>query len=224
MYIVSKFKDYYDVMQNEKTDIPLYVRKTTTYSRNNAWWEKTLTVDDTVYDGKKSKKDLEFIEQYNRMVNKIWVPNFPRAGVGLVENCCVAFCGKLYPFYSLSRYTLSKLFDKVAWTFEEVADHLKNNGSNGYLDYKKLVNRDTMYDLGRKSWEYYKKNKKTLTVSDEVHRFFNSPIILVTKHNVYTNPKLKEINFGKMIDPYTAYQEIDMYIGNILTDVESPDL
>lgn len=33
------------------------------------------------------------------------------------------------------------------------------------------------------------------------------------------NDKLEPLEFYRVIDPYTAFQEIDMYIGNILVGV-----
>jgi len=53
-----------------------------------------------------------------------------------------------------------------------------------------------------------------------LHRELHSPIILVTDQKVESNVNLRELGFPKVMDPYTAFQEISMFIGGVLGNHE----
>lgn len=59
--------------------------------------------------------------------------------------------------------------------------------------------------------------------ADDIHRYFNSPVILYHRNKLYINPQLSKFGFASIIDPYTMYQDIEMYISNVLTSYEDPD-
>jgi hypothetical protein len=53
----------------------------------------------------------------------------------------------------------------------------------------------------------------------DLHRAVASPIIHVT-NIIETNVNLKDLQFQRMVDPYTAFQEISMFIGGVLGSPE----
>lgn len=69
-------------------------------------------------------------------------------------------------------------------------------------------------------------NSNGKTISDEMFISSNSPIILAYKKHgnliVEINPNLSKYNFASKIDPFTAFQEISMYIGNNLAKQVDP--
>lgn len=58
------------------------------------------------------------------------------------------------------------------------------------------------------------------------HLKYNSPIILIERSSYQTilriNPQLKKWHFQKVVDPYTAFQEIDMFRNSALKANERP--
>ena len=66
---------------------------------------------------------------------------------------------------------------------------------------------------------------------EKLHIKYNSPILSIYEENFYcgkkiieVNTKLDEFNFAKIIEPYVLFQEIEMYLGNVLCNVENGDV
>ncbi len=58
------------------------------------------------------------------------------------------------------------------------------------------------------------------------HQAWDSPVIarIYTGRNTYlhVNPQLNKLDFAKHVDPYTAYQELDMFLGGPLAKNNDP--
>lgn len=219
MRIISKFYDYYDKAVAYGTDNDLiYVRE-----------EKQIYLP---FEHVDSKYDLF------RIVKSI--PQFRCGSLSVI-----AFCGKIYPHYSIN---LSPTKSKNYFSINDI----KSDYEDGTL--KKLIEEsivdspaqpafsNTDYKLSEirqlfetKYWysrdgkgsfiEQFSSNEGK-KISDDVFRYYNSPIIVVSNMKdhflVDINTRLNRFNFIKMFDPYMAYQEISMYLGNNLVKQVDP--
>ena len=48
----------------------------------------------------------------------------------------------------------------------------------------------------------------------DLFEHIGAPVFIFTGQDLFKNPNLKEINFANKFDPYTASQELYMYIDN----------
>ena len=74
-------------------------------------------------------------------------------------------------------------------------------------------------------WEKWLKDyAEKMVLPDKVFREANSPIVVNNYHagKLIINPCLKDYDFAQMVDPYTAFQEIDMFLGNNMVDQVDP--
>lgn len=141
------------------------------------------------------------------------------------------FCGKVYPFYWVERTKkvgrdlmtctdITEEWIEYTWDIETADERFGEIDKNSWW-YK---NRTADYDKEFESFEDHTLNKK-----------YNSPIVLEYfeypgyDYNTYgevthvINPCLKDIGFVKVVDPYTAFQEISMYLA-MLHHPEDKDL
>ncbi len=213
MRIISKFKDYYDSVQAYGIDSrPVYVRNT-----------EKIKCHDRDNEFKKHVTILDHIREE--------MPRYERC------SCLIAFCGIAYPFYQ--RYETS------CYDIEQLIKYYQKDGGLHHQFGKKeiahlssepeqkkcrklgsywLGKRPTYYGaLNRTTWRLYKQ-EATLTVPDSVFMYFKAPIILRTEYELILNPRLNQYNFMTQVDPYTAYQELSMYIGNNLATQMDPDV
>lgn len=112
-------------------------------------------------------------------------------------------------------------FVKQARSYDEV----------GYSDFRRFNKKFPL--LGHESYRFTelcwntwaKNNKEPSKVPESTFRNANTPIIVYEEGKRYIlNPALKDYEFGKIMDPYTAYQEIDMYLGNNMVDQFDPSV
>ena len=66
-----------------------------------------------------------------------------------------------------------------------------------------------------------------------VHQDFKAPVLLVSrrmttggmpKYAVLRNPCLKDLDFVRVMDPFTAYQEIAMFLGGVMAEQDKAPL
>jgi len=245
MRIISKFKDYYDIHPNERGDEPIYVRKTETQIIRDRREEELRA---------KTKKELQQVKSFYRHTDLLFgksyrMPDHPgyngRRDYRHLhqDHGVIAFCGKAHPFYWIN--------NKACFTIEQVTQAYEALIERDFNDqwgkeilktlHSDSVKKWTRYG-GRQltcgNWEKYLEEKdgefQSLTqVSADTHLYFNAPVIYIgsgsyigkgNQFMVVTNPCLNMFNFASQVDPYTAYQELDMFIGNTLTVTESSDL
>lgn len=141
-----------------------------------------------------------------------------------------------YVFYYDFEAYLKALLDKIQ------SDHL--HGRPNLAEYNELAS-----DKKRYAWDnrvqlnraFFRDVYPTLdrSINDATFRFFKTPCFIYYGNNsqVYThdkinktqsnkllhiNPRLSQLDFQKAMDPYLAYQELSMYIGNNLAEQMDP--
>jgi len=210
MKIVSKFHDYYDSLLN------LYVdEKNPVWIRNEIVKETRLPFDEMIGS---------FFSASNRF-SDIY-PICTSSGV-------IVFCGTTYPYFIVEMDTGEPLPTPT----------LKNKTKTiAVFDKQEIIDLECEFLLKQSDWyvkRVFSKSKVTESINtyyaeiqkhdwDKLHKEHSSPVLLVknkkydvnlktkSNHVVVVNPKLSDFNFAKIIDPYSAIQQIDMYLNNQL--------
>lgn len=200
MRIISKFFDYYDkAVPPQHDDDLVYVREI-----------KEINVP---YGGKSNEllSSLEFL------------PRFPKYSI--VNSGIIAFCGKIHPYYWVQDkfyYSIASLKESLPKLMDAAVDYdlSRLKELNSFLNPKK-----------GKYWSKYNKEYDEIvgkTISDDLFRKYNSPIIVAKRFwdesSLIINDRLNQYNFISQIDPYTAYQEISMFLGNNLVKQIDPSV
>lgn len=191
MKIISKFKDYYDGVASYGID------KSKIFIRNTELIDHDFSKD--------------FRYKYNSKFD------------------IIGFCGKLYPFISYIPFNQDCFNDML---------------SNRDIKKRVLYNDIIKYDLIEEKKEdylyntnyFYKKKKREKKNINKLINFINdytnnkelldlfikykTPIFWYgfssRNGNILINPPLKKLGFQTMIDPVTAFQQIEMFLGNEL--------
>jgi hypothetical protein len=212
MKIVSNFHDYYDSIRAYGSDPKLlYIRQT-----------EELKKQDPIEIG--------------------YSPPHPRGRRldSTVKRGFIAFCGKAYPFYSLFEQKW-----KVVYSFDKLKDCISkstffdNEEKKGLLKELKEGWPWRSYLTGEeylteKSWNTFWKHRK-IDIDDAWFRKFKAPVFAYFDNSagylqrrertayIIVNPCLKDYNFASQVDPFQAYQQIAMYVGNNLVTQMDPD-
>ena len=205
MKIISKFKDFYDpVAYAMGVDSELmYIRKTGGLDKDETealGIEKHVRIeigsygDPRPYPGDKKKLIYE------------------------ISTFFVGFCGKTYHGIRVDTYTsklgIGRSFDHEYYYGEDAKNFLKK------------------FDNTNRYWRHLRaKAAEDFQFPQELFSEHNVPVFLGEYERgevhpdfvVYTNPNLSEVKFVKVIDPYTAFQELSMYLGGVLRKQE-PDM
>lgn len=125
-----------------------------------------------------------------------------------LESLFIGFCGKIYPCLKVSKQGKDI---KFCYSFESVKSHL-------------LTLKATEKDLGIyrfKNIERFFKKAESVEYKEDLH-----PIIVFDKTYHYGSPlivmdaKLKDYQFEKLVDPYQAFQQIEMFLSNIAVPIK----
>jgi hypothetical protein len=156
----------------------------------------------------------------------------------------IGFCGKVYPFFKLFFGNKSKFY----YTYESIIKDIESQSFKDSLfeDLEPLHKASTRNNVENTlenmrhcggSRKINKFDAKTIDsyyaydVGDEVFRHFDSPVILIWGNRpvvnwkrIYgqVNPILRQFEFIKVFDPYSAFQEISMYLGTNLVKQIDP--
>ncbi len=199
MYIISKNKDYYDGVVGT-----MGIDKTIVYERNSIEIEDT---EKMLKEFQPSKVGGIFGHRDNHFLNACYMHTDSKK-YNDHSFFIVGFCGKLYlgwKFY----YTVKEKYaafsdDKtdIIYGYDNAKYHLKD----GY--WKNNIEDDINFVLNY----------------DPINMFrtLNSPIFLYDegqsrrKPKLIINPILKDFEFYKVVDAFTAFQEIQMFLGGVL--------
>jgi len=196
MKIISTFHDYYDSIQGYGFDpTVIYLRKTKEIE--NHYRQKTYKI------------------QLRGLYNNKYDYEIRYSGV-------VFFCAKVYPFVCF-RHSVNC---KLRYFYNPVV-------LLRYIEraYSKDIN-------SHRRWKFsggnHKKNIKeffaipnNFEVNIKLHEKFDSPVFVIHYNyflcNNYTivNPVLKDMNFQTVYDPYSAFQEIDMFLSGVMQSAEN---
>jgi len=188
MRIFSKFRDYYDVVVGQ------------------TGFDSSL-----VYE--RESKALPFkgnLDDYNN--HRAWnsyKPDF--------RWIIILFCGKEYKciqvYDSMGKY-------KYFYTKEEYLEYVKNNHKEYY---NKIQKHKGGWLYNKPEYTLFEKQIFTNEEISDLHIKYNSPVLVIdedhSKYNVWNviiNGEIGKYQFVRVVDVYTAFQEIEMYIGGIL--------
>lgn len=129
----------------------------------------------------------------------------------------IGFCGKLILYcHWMNKYGTDEFLYSADKVHEYAESHLENEDYDYYFTggkYKwsrpyKLEVEKTFADWSRPGNDYHNDFIK-----------YKTPIFMVTipnRYHVVINPCLSDYNFQRVFDPYTAFQEIYMYLSGVL--------
>jgi len=190
MRIISKFHDYYDSVQGYGFD------PTITYVRKT----KELRINSENY---------KIHSLYNLSI---------RTNFYFSESGTIYFCGKQYKFIRIVDNVYEGKY-KTFFNYESFAKFIETYNKN----LKKIFyNKKNKYD--KRAKEYFEVHNN-FEENVKKHEKYNSPILVIFEstvkdNNVVINPRLKDYNFQTVFDPYSAYQEIDMFLSGVLQSPE----
>lgn len=194
MLIVSKFHDYYD------TALSTGVDKTIVYERK----EWRLKIPD--FFRTKDTYTKRFVFSYY--------------GKESLNFNIIGFCGKLYPLLT---------YKEDLWCGDKITNFYNFHDFENFLIEKKVKisggENYFVYENVEKRW-----NKLIEFCNKDHEKFFldNKIVCFVTDNSDYRNPVLrincclKKYDFVKVKDPYTAFQDIMMYISGVLGTPNRP--
>lgn len=222
MYIISKHHDYYDTALGHGID------KTLIFNRNNSF---TLNGEEKprIYN------TLSVNQRINTYNYKDMKPRSYKDELAKMQLIVIGFCGKIYPIisanilieYSPIGSTSKLIYGKDIYEVNEQC--IKETGYS--IDYYFNLIGGYNRKLAKSTEDYLrdfheKFLKKWETVSPEnkhiegLFQKYNIPYFYLSDVKFDSCPVLKEFDFHKFIDPYTAFQEISMYLGGVLTRPE----
>ena len=203
MYIISKksYKDYYDGVAGS-----VGIDKTITYERHRQEFN--------VRKDKNAPKIFEF-GKVVRWRNPIrWIKHIStkntKYGYGYF---LIGFCGKLYMGFKIVERQEGRV----------VNDTQCNFGDKLYITYDANEFMEKYHD---KQNVWY--DDEIINCCDELfkidalelNREYKTPIWAFEDETFIVNPLLKNFDFFKMMDAFTAFQEISMFIGGVLGNKE----
>lgn len=215
MKIISKYKDYYDSTRAYDTDDSIiYVRETKYVHRDklSAVISKFRTERAYINDRGES---FPFIDNLG------------------VHRVLVGFCGKLYPAYEInhvhvgqsyghnmfaySNADISKSIDRMQEEIKRIERRPYAIGHGTGRIVKRLLNRGPSYCTFM--------DKFPQKIDDDIFRELNAPVFVIALDSRCSdgvlNPNLNKLEFFRVFDSFSCYQELSMYVGNILTQ---PDI
>jgi hypothetical protein len=198
MRIISEFKDYYDVVQSTGQDQGLiYLRKPDKYPKK---------------ESEPYRWPFPALCEANRNLNY---------GLYIIE-FIVGFCGKIYPALKFCRSTDRGSVEACCHNINDVYDFMNNNFRKKELINIWDGNYYKFYSTGKKSCEkFFEECEKKQNSYKELFMEHHCPIFVAKYHGRYGNKSityngsLRETEFFKVFDPYTAFQEISMYVSNM---------
>lgn len=213
MRIIGGHQDYYEVLPNEKTDIPVYLR-----TRREATLPVVRTVGkEWTPEGKLIGPFVEWLMAAPR--GQMWV-----AGSTVVSVRVLLFCGLPYAAWNLTGVhwvaNMCALTPPRGWEkkFEEAMKHAPFSLSKGH---------DPCF--AKETW--WRENTPTKEQLVAVHRYYDAPVVLFSFERweqndcrVTVNPNIRDTFPLLMatLPPHQAYSEIDMFLGSALVSQHDP--
>ena len=206
MRIISKTRDYYDPVQKMGVDKSLvYVRK-----------PEEVKLD---IPALRASVDLRFI-----FGERMWI-----------DVVTVGFCGHFYLMFGV----MTSVAQPVWFTsFEEATELVISSGKTK----REMKARRTYFEKNVYRRRYHWRSDLTseriedwlaehATRDDDLFVAVDSPIFIVKRQSIWNrdwivqkDAILKDVGFQKVKDPYTAFQEIAMYLGGPLAKAMDPGI
>lgn len=206
MRIISSFKDYYDSVQIYGVDkTKTYVRETEVCDIKSMEYIAVSNHINKIADNK------YYINQLHSSCNSKYKTD---PHVFKYNQIFIFFCGKIF------NIVIYNVFDNmtILKNIDELNDVIINYGNRELLNKWQKIKNYAFYFTSMKD-EYtkffnIKENKQTETLFTAL----NSPCFCldVLSNTVIINPMLKKFEFYTIMDSFTTYQNITMYMDNFL--------
>jgi hypothetical protein len=228
MKIVSPFRDYYDNASGWHSNEPLYVRKT-----------QEILIED-VNPALMSLLKFEDSDPELRILLKNPLEVFRRIPRSQdFDKILIGFCGRLIPGYTCvddsNLHTFYSAKQLESWLEDRKQKYHATTNYEGQL--KRLRGKSAVkrsWHLNIKSWDEFL-SSRSFNIPVDLFLKLQAPVFILdssrNKHGyrlgkeltLHVNPRLNQFDFAKIIDPYTAYQELDLYLGNDMAIQMNPD-
>lgn len=243
MRIVSSYRDYYDTAMGYGVDLAcVYAREPEEFDLpgSRIFSERYETGSAEA----KAIADISFVKEalgghiywgdtYTRDKN---IPRDTWKRLRVARTQALIFCGKFYPMTVvevvekeqdhrfLYRWSSPNVTRHILFSYEETLDlYSKYLNKKEFKDFSssktiqgafKRRRRKILADIHS---EFFKKSGNKHKQLTKAHHDTGVPSILVVpfKHVVY-NPPLGDLGFYRVLDAFTAYQELAMFIGGVL--------
>lgn len=207
MRIISKFKDYYDsALAYGRDESLVYVREEELIPYVHPTDQKKhpetfARIEGVPYVGR-DKPEVNIRPEYR-------IPYDIRNDVK--RSATIAFCGKVYPWYAVKVKTPEGQlnYDNGIWidSFDKRFDE--------YVTLSRNWRQMSANEREWESWaEWFAENSGYEDARLNLH--FNSPIVIYQGSSWLINAQLTNFNFQRIVDPYTAFQELSMFVGGVL--------
>ncbi|MHA1839442.1 MAG: hypothetical protein ACTSYO_05750 [Candidatus Ranarchaeia archaeon] len=221
MRIISTFKDYYDIAMRYGQDQELIYHRKAIYIKN------PISTKPAIAGARAGNK----IVCGHRDKETCWHRHDPLS----CESYVIGFCGKVYGCLKLTTdlgTVLKPHKAQTAYCYDiESADkfvkkHFKKKHIESYHNVQKETFRwsySRHNHIGASHYEFKRYFDKRKEERDKYKDFFienHTPLFVVRGNGVFLNEQLKEYEFYKVMDPYTAYQELQMYWGSMAVPIK----
>ena len=203
MRVQSNFHDYYDGVRAYGSDPRLV------YNRD----ERDVVVDDDLV-----------LKALLKPVNKAWDSAPSHRGSWQVDSDIVGFCGKLYVIFRAG----GDNFMNPGEVLNEARRQINNRDDDPIMQSYDIDrcrnakardirrwNNTVKYGFNDEGWAAWLEDTN-LEIGDEIFRHIRSPVFARHEERfiLTVSPCLREYDFQRLVDPWTAYQEIAQYLGN----------
>jgi hypothetical protein len=221
MRIISKFKDYYDSAHGWYSPEPVFVRDNQTFLVSGS----TPRLPELAIETKKAISRVRQI--YAAMPQN-----------DFASRIVIAFCGKAYPCY-----LYEECGDNVFYSVERIEAFHKQVIRNRRSYFETLAAEKIIGSLNkdRNTWKWHRWGalltyhswkrfllNNNMNIPTSAFLAVKSPIFLIKSvghsEHIEINPRLNKLAFASQVDPYTAFQEISMYVGNKLVTQMDPNI
>ena len=209
MKLISKFHDYYD------TALGFGIDPNVVYKRDS------LTIDHPL-----AKELIKFTPAHNSRGYYSQYDDTYKA-----EPFIIGFCGKVYLGYFMrtdkKEWGGWKEITRICYTIKEIEeffiDNNLNTAINKFHEDQKKSAINAWWSNPFREWSVTQtidKLKQNQDVQDVFVRY-KVPVFLITNDDKLTlNPALNKYEFYKVVDAYTAFQEISQYMSGVLGTTE----
>jgi hypothetical protein len=201
MQITGKFKDYYDGAVSYGFDPDLNFIRTT----------KEIEMEG-------NKLPIEIQKIFN-LVNG-----------GDIPLHFIFFCGKVYLVVKLKNTegTFGTIQDYIENIETRVRENKDSQDDRSFMKGDELNWGGKVFAHSAKGLLALEKKLSEIKIPDKLFIDLNVPYFVTTRNSWYSKnnvtitllPKLSKYSFFKFLDTFTCYQEIRMYLGNVLTKLD----
>lgn len=213
MRIISPFHDYYDSVQGQGFDDKVvYNRETRSYS--NVWFEASRRFrSHTGAEVEAAIEEIKLLPAFHEVRPYLYdkdrhVCSPEGADAGLL---CLA--GRAYPFWVLPVWE-----DQPAVTSFEA-------GFDDLVEQAEKPRRRRRYEsqtIDYTPWRDWQADHWGREIDPAIHFRHGSPIVLYIGPHRIIDPCLRDYGFQRKLDPFTVFQEIDMFLGGVMADIAEP--